>query len=418
MRIALTTIGSTGDIQPFLALGTRLIAEGHDVLALSHPFHQTRFESLGIPFHPCGPIVTQDDLNLLLDRMIAQANPLNQIRLLMHEAFFVEGEAFFQDAKAGLQGRDLAICHMIDFLSQEAVVQLGIPRICVLLTHAIVPTPVSTPADIPNLGPFNPLIWWAMTKIMRPVDREALQFLKRVGGPSIQVQRFASLAPQLNFLAASTLLSGVPETALPAHIIPTGPWILQEPAYTSNPQLEHFLQQYPRPIIMSLGSMGGTQGPRLTRIFLDAIQTLGNPPAIIQGGYAGLSAPHAPPNILFIDYVPHTHLFAQAACVVHHGGAGTTMAACRAGAPSVIIPFIADQPYFADRLRRLGIAPRPLPYRSLTAPRLAQRIQHVLSNPAMQEKARALQPAFLAEDGLTQAIRHIHKFITDLKSTL
>ena len=159
LRIALSTVGSTGDVQPFLALGKGLMERGHDVVALSHPFHAERFSAQGIAFRPCGPMIDVSEFNTLLDKMVAQRNPIKQLRVLMAEGILQDGTQYFHVAKAALHDRELAVCHMIDFLGMEAAAQLNIPSATVILTHAIVPTRVSTPALVPDLGPFNCYAW-------------------------------------------------------------------------------------------------------------------------------------------------------------------------------------------------------------------------------------------------------------------
>ena len=78
--------------------------------------------------------------------------------------------------------------------------------------------------------------------------------------------------------------------------------------------------------------------------------------------------------------------FRKGAAFVHHGGAGTTASVCRAKVPSVVVAHQADQPYWGKRLSDLGVAPKHLHRRNLTAKRLAKRIQQVLETPRMTER--------------------------------
>ena len=89
---------------------------------------------------------------------------------------------------------------------------------------------------------------------------------------------------------------------------------------------------------------------------------------VIQAGAAGLAqAGQSSPDVIGIGDVPHDWLFPQMAAVVHHAGAGTTGAGLRAGVPAVTVPMLGDQPFWAARLARLGVGPRPIPYRRLSA---------------------------------------------------
>ena len=92
------------------------------------------------------------------------------------------------------------------------------------------------------------------------------------------------------------------------------------------------------------------------------------------------------------------------ATVVHHGGAGTTGAGLRAGVPNIVIPFTADQPFWAARVRELGAGPEPIPLRKLTAGRLAAAIDRALHDEAMNARCRELGKRIDAEDGVERVV--------------
>ena len=104
-----------------------------------------------------------------------------------------------------------------------------------------------------------------------------------------------------------------------------------------------------------------------------------------------------------VESIPHAWLFPRVAAVVHHGGAGTTGAGLRAGVPSILTPFVADQPSWARRVAELGAGPRPIPFRELTAERLADAIRQALSDRSIREAARSIGERVRAEDGLGMA---------------
>ena len=88
--------------------------------------------------------------------------------------------------------------------------------------------------------------------------------------------------------------------------------------------------------------------------------------------------------------VTHPKLFPRVAAVVHHGGAGTTTAAARAGVPQLIVPHVFDQFYFAKRLVELGVAPPPLPRTRLDGPALAAALAPILDNEFLSQRAAEL----------------------------
>src|SRR6185436_12548919 len=101
------------------------------------------------------------------------------------------------------------------------------------------------------------------------------------------------------------------------------------------------------------------------------------------GGPLGtaLAAAGAGDDVLAVGDVPHAWLFDRVAAVVHHGGAGTTGAALRAGRPAVVVPQAVDQPFWARALHARGAAPPPLDARRLTAEALAGAITRALADP-------------------------------------
>jgi sterol 3beta-glucosyltransferase len=125
----------------------------------------------------------------------------------------------------------------------------------------------------------------------------------------------------------------------------TGYWFLEEAKNYKPPvELAAFLDSGPPPVYVGFGSMVDHQRAEITRIIIQALEQAGQR-AILLGGWSELSSRELPASILHIDSVPHDWLFPRMAALVHHGGAGTTAAGLRAGVPSVIVPFTADQPF-------------------------------------------------------------------------
>jgi UDP:flavonoid glycosyltransferase YjiC (YdhE family) len=169
--------------------------------------------------------------------------------------------------------------------------------------------------------------------------------------------------------------------------------------------VEAFLVAGDAPAVITFGSMAFSDADRLTSIVLDALQRTGLR-GIVQSGAAGLRPPAAA-DVLPVDAIDHRSLFPSAAIVVHHGGAGTSHTAAAAGIPSVVIPHVGDQAFWADRLRRLGAAPAPLPPARLDARSLAERLRTATSSGEMRASAAELRRRLGSEDGLRAAVRLI-----------
>lgn len=116
-------------------------------------------------------------------------------------------------------------------------------------------------------------------------------------------------------------------------------------------------------------------------------------------------------NIFFINRAPHSRIFPFCSAVVHHGGAGTTHSALAAGCPSIVVAHVSDQMFWGNELTRLGVGPKILHRRSLTAEKLADRIRTTLNSRPMRQKAQALGQSMRKEDGVGLAVRLIeHRF--------
>ena len=111
-----------------------------------------------------------------------------------------------------------------------------------------------------------------------------------------------------------------------------------------------------------------------------------------------------PPGVIAVQYAPHAALFPHCAAVVHHGGAGTTQTALIAGVPSILVPHVADQFFWADELRRIGVALRSVPRRALTAVTLADSIRATTADGHLRQRACELAPRFAAENGVERAV--------------
>ena len=189
--------------------------------------------------------------------------------------------------------------------------------------------------------------------------------------------------------------------------IVTGYWFLDAPAnWQPDPALVKFLQAGPPPVYIGFGSMFMNGGARKTDIVLKALKLAGQR-GVLATGWGGLIADNAPEGIFVLDAVPHDWLFPQMAAIVHHGGAGTTGASLRVGKPTVICPFVGDQPFWGRRVAALGVGPAPIPQSRLTAERLADAIKQAVTDTDMRRNAATLGEAIRAEDGIGRAVEYI-----------
>ena len=194
------------------------------------------------------------------------------------------------------------------------------------------------------------------------------------------------------------------------HLHVTGYWFMPDHHYQPPRELASFLDAGQKPVYIGFGSMLDAEAARTTQIVLEALQITGGR-AILHGGWSDFGAQELPDSVLKTGEVPHSWLFPRMAAVVHHGGAGTTAAGLRAGVPSVIVPYFADQPFWARHVHQLGASPAPIPREQLSATKLAAGIKSALKNDQMKTKASQLGQQIRGENGVAQAVELINRYL-------
>ncbi|BBJ40780.1 glycosyl transferase [Streptomyces antimycoticus] len=398
MRILIVTAGSRGDVAPYTGLGRRLLAAGHEVAVAAHPPFAGLVGGCGLDHRP----LPGDPRELIRTR--AKAASWEETRAAM--AAFLDRLA--DGVVAAADGADLVLTAFGPAaLSRAAGEAYGIPVIGTYLAPACATRefPLAGAPGGDDLGPDGNLA--AGLRVL--ADAGALQagavagLRTRLGLPTAASQQTgADIRPV--FHGFSPLV--VPRPAdWPPQVEVAGYWWPARPRDWRPPaELVDFLRAGPPPVFIGFGSMAPGEGERLGELVTAAVARAGVR-AVVQTGWAGLAA--AGDDVLTVGDLPHDWLFPRTAAVVHHAGAGTTAAGLRAGVPAVPVPAMADQPFWAARLHRLGVAPRPLPFDALTAESLGAAITTCLAEPALRRRAAELAHAIGAEDGAGAVLAHI-----------
>ena len=226
-------------------------------------------------------------------------------------------------------------------------------------------------------------------------------------------QRVLAQPPRRAMWAGHPMLYGVSPSLLPeprdwpsnAHLC--GQWLAPARAWSPSAALQAFLTAGEAPIYLGFGSMVGFDRDTVLRAMIEAID---GRRALLFPGWAGLPDAPLPGNVFVLDETPHDWLFPRTSVVIHHGGSGTSHSACRAGVPSVVLPFAGDQPFWADRLHRLGVAGRALSAKGLGAASLRRALAHAQRDETRQH-ARALGQRMAAEDGTATAVTRIEAIV-------
>jgi sterol 3beta-glucosyltransferase len=407
MKILITTFGTRGDIQPFIALAQGLQSAGHAVAVCTadgfHPF----IAAAGVSHLPMNNAL----LELTQVALTEVTGLMDAIRVsrkmgpAMRQAMDDEWHA------ATTWQPDLIVFHPKCLGSAHIAERLRIPAVLAIPLPFYTPTSAFPVPFVPvgSLGrhfnrwsyQFNRLTALLFARTIndfrqttlgaRPVSRFADLLLDATGRP------FPILYPY------SPAVLPIPPD-FPAHVHVPGYWFLDQATGWAPPaELARFLDAGTPPVIIGFGSMHGTHVAERTQAVITALQASGQR-GILLRGWGGLRAVELPATIMALDEAPHDWLFPRAAAVVHHGGAGTTAAGVRAGKPSIICPFLGDQPFWGRVIQQRGVGPAPIPHRQLTVERLTAAITTVVQDAAMGARAAALGDAVRREDGVGCAV--------------
>lgn len=420
MKTALFTLGTMGDIQMYLPLAKTIQAAGHELTFCTYGLYEEKVRAQGLEFQAIPPNIKADFFNEVYDA-VKDKNLNDKAESAIDSLFNFEVWERFEACQEIVKHCDLVICHQVDWAAQVAAEVNEIPWVQGL------PSPLGMPNEgfIPfglrtcNLGaPLNKLSWHLIAVLMRHTMLKQVQAFGKKAGSQRTDLGFFSMSPHLNLLATSLNLAMLPGN-LPANTIATGAWTLNEPNYRLDDRVLHFLATGPAPAVVGFGSMGGNHedGRQTAQLIINALRAQGQR-IIMQKGWGHLDSDNET-DILSIDYIPHEHLFPHAAFVIHHGGAGTTTAAAKAGVPQIIVPHGMDQFYWGETIYKRGIGAKLLDRKKLTQKTLTKRIKYVQANhETLCRRAQTLAVKLNNEDGTEVALAALEQFHRQQQSPL
>jgi UDP:flavonoid glycosyltransferase YjiC (YdhE family) len=385
MRILIVTAGSRGDVAPFTGLGQRLLQAGHHVALAAHDRFADLVRGAGLEHRS----LPGDPLELVRARTAA---PSPEAARAVFAGFLDElGEGVLAAAGAGT---DVVLTAFGPAPVGRVVAEgMGVPSMGVYLAPGV-PTREFPPPGWPAGAPGENLAAGraARTRTGSLYADVVRRLRARLGLPDGTAE-----IPDGWPICHGYSPAVVPRPAdWPASVQVSGYWWPVGPAgWRPEPELVDFLDAGPPPVFVGFGSMTPDH-EGLHDLVAAAVRRAGVR-AVVQSGWAGLGP--VGDDVLVVGDLPHEWLFPRTATVVHHAGAGTSAAALRAGVPAVPVPVLADQPFWAERLHRLGVAARPLPLPELTADALAAALRTCLDQPSYRDRAAALARRIDAEDG-------------------
>ncbi len=405
MRVAIHTLGTRGDVQPYLALALGLKARGHEVLLAAPSQFEAFVAARGIAFAQ----LPGEYLDLLETpegkaAVAGGGGFAAGFKMLKHFKPIARKQLAAEWAAAQRFAPELIIYHPKAVAVPHIAERLGCPAVLASPLPGFTPTREFASPLLPyaSLGPLNRMTHTIMAGSGDALFRGLIAEW-RVRDLGLSRRPGRRLSPAATLYAYSAAVVPVPAD-WPPNVDVTGYWFLDDDRHWSpDPDLAAFLEKGPPPVYVGFGSMPGLDPELLAGLVAEALGKAGARGVLATGGGA-LRAGSGAGDVHVIAGAPHERLFPLMAACVHHGGAGTTAAALRAGKPMVICPFFGDQPFWARRVERLGAGPAPLDIKSLAADRLAEAIGAAISSTTYRTNASELGRKVRSEDGVTRAI--------------
>ncbi|CAF3948860.1 unnamed protein product [Adineta steineri] len=448
LTIVMLIVGSRGDIEPIIAYGKALRAVGHRVRLATHEKFRKFVRDNDLEYFPLA-----GDPDEIMSFMVNNSGIVPSISSILKGNLFRRRRLFFDILKstwlactnnddetdASFQA-EVIIANPISYGHIHCAQKLGIP-LHMVFTMPYSPT-IAFPHPLANIdystasnerinvfsySSVETLMWLGIGDLINKFRRTILDL------PSLNISQVRSMMVDekvpYTYCWSPSL---VPKPSdWPFYIDVSGYFFLNLGKNYKTPpddllaflglqtNLNNHIDETSLPIFIGFGSIIGHDSHRLLDIILKSLMQTGYR-ALLSG--FDIDSNHLPKNILKIDDIPHDWLFQYVSAVCHHGGAGTTAAALRAGKPCITIPFFGDQFLWGHIVERSCAGPPPLPAKDVTVEKLVEAFKYV-HKPTTQIAAKRLQEAILLEDGCKAAVHSFHANLpisqmqSDLEST-
>lgn len=418
MKITVNTFGTRGDVQPYIALSLGLQRAGHTVRIVTHKIFESWVKQYGLDFCP----LDIDPRQVLLNQAVSElGNNFIRINRWMKENLASTLRDLFEATIDASRDADVMLNSGLSFAGWHVAEKLNRPALATYL-WPVTPSydfPAASGKIPPDWLPFRGVFNYLSTKLsnqlffnmMLPMINEYRRDILGLA-PKSRRDYWSLDSPS----SPSRIIYGYSPSVIPKPSSWTeyqqvvGYWFL-DPAQDDQPPnvLLDFLSREPTPLCIGFGSMVDHAQPSINRIVIDALQET-DQRAIWLGGWTQLNSDELPDSILQVDAIPHAWLFPRVSAVIHHGGAGTTAAALRAGVSSIIVPWFGDQFFWGWRVQELGVGVKPIPRDKLTSTKLAAAIHQIADDKIIRDKASQLGEQIRTEDGIGNAVRLIETF--------
>jgi rhamnosyltransferase subunit B len=418
-KVVLATVGSLGDLHPFIALGQALRRENLTVVLACASEYRGKVAAAGIAFHPLRPDFEDIQKDLGMDRAQLTRGVIERTAFLFDKLVLPYVRTAYEDMLQVTADADVVLASSLAFGARLAAEKLGVPWIAVVLQPMMFLSsydpPVIPKAEwlstlLRELGP-TPTRYalWFLKKAINVVFRPLHSLRADLGlAPTSQNPLFDGQFADAGAIGLYSRLLGEvrPDYPRPTSIVGFATFDSDDGlAAALHPALAAFLEAGTAPLVFSLGSLIVHSPGSFYRESLAAARILKRRAVLLVGEQAlGDFAQFRSAEVFVCAYAPHSLLFPRAAAIVHHGGIGTLAQALRSGRPQLIVPYFADQLDNAARAVRLGVARTCSPPRYCAAS-ACRELDWLLGDAGCLSQAARTGVSVAAEDGAAQAAR-------------
>ena len=416
MNIVMISIGSTGDVKPYIHLGHALEKSGYNVTIVSFAYFEKMITQAHLKFVP----LTGDVHSFMQEAVSSGVVGVQYLRSVcntLKETAPIMVEEMWEACKDA----DCIIASYFGKIAQSVAEKKNIPFI---QTQYF---PMDKREDIPmssvpmlKMGKYYNLLsydlGYALISILEKYYLKAWREKHNMPKRKIEGQpKYFQNGHDIPVLFGVSPLIMPRSKYYKANMHVVGFLLNQNQNENNEPvskELVDFINaEKEKPVYIGFGSMQGSQAKSTLNIVTEVINKTGIR-AVISGGWAGIE--NVNNSLIHVcSFVNHEWLFSQVKAVVHHGGIGTVATGLRAGKPTLIIPFGGDQVIWGSRIETLGLGPAPIPIDKLTPETFEKALVDLLENKGYKVACEEMQPYLEKENGIENAVKCIKETLSE-----
>ena len=421
MRIILNTFGSFGDIHPYMAIAMELQRRGHTPVIAAMEGYREKIAGAGFEFAPVRPDVPppKEQGTELVEKIM---EPKSGPRFLMDGLVFPAVRDSYEDLLKAVAGADLLVTHPAAPAGPLVGRKTGMPWISTVLAPMSFVSAYDPPVPpfwqwTRKLSVLGPGVMGFLLNTMKNTykAKAVTEFRDELGLPDTGNPMFEGQHSPTLVLALFSEVFAKPQPDWPPQTKITGFCFYDGHHETQMPSdLIHFLDNGTAPIVFTLGSSAVWVARDFFHESIEAAKRLSRRAVLLIGDERN-RPPSLPEGVIAVDYAPYQSLLPRACAVVHHGGVGTTSQGLLAGIPTLIVPFAFDQSDNAEHAYKLGTS-RTLYRKNYFAPRVANELNELLTQPTYARKALEVSQRLKQEDGPGRAADLIEQVLSGQSS--